>query len=272
MQRRTLMMLAGLLLLGSSACDQDATQHPSDSTKKTAQPPPPPGSVLDIDTTSPNDNIATAPKDLAADSLMLRSPEGGVARYGVKSGRLVLRYGEQLRGERIVMFDDYGLKERIEDKFATYPPGAKGPIRNTMTIVTPEYYYAADPDSRTAQQVPNRIDDDYAASPDSKTIPFAEWLLKRQRAQHVGDTTINGYRCRIVQMQAAGGPVRWYLWRGIILREAGEFTQAKTHHILKVQEINVNVAIPDSMFALPAGYKVTAPPLPKKPTAAPQAK
>lgn len=265
-------MLAGLLLIGSSACNQDTTQHPSDSTKTSAQQPPAPGNVLNIDTTSPNDNLAMAPKEWAADSLLLRSPSGSTARYGVKSGRLVLRYGQQLRGERIVMFDDYGLKERIEDKFATYPPGAKGPIRNTMTIVTPDYYYAIDPDSRTAQRVPNRIDDEYMASAESKTTPFAEWLMQRQKAQHVGDTVISGYHCRIIEMQALGGPVRWYAWRGIILREAGEFTQAKTRHILKAQEIALNIQIPDSIFAPPAGYKITEPQIPKPQPAPTQGK
>lgn len=266
MRQRSLMMLAGLLLIGSSACNRDtAAPPPNDSTKTAAQQPPTPGNVLNIDTTSPGDNLAMAPKQWAADSLLLRSPSGGTARYGVKSGRLVLRYGEQLRGERIVMFDDYGLKERIEDKFATYPPGAKGPLRNTMTIVTPDYYYAIDPDSRTAQRVPNRIDDDYMASPESKTAPFAEWLMQRQKAQRVGDTVISGYHCRIIEMQALGGPVRWYAWRGIILREVGEFTQAKTRHILKAQEIALNVSIPDSAFAPPAGYKITEPQMPKRP-------
>ena len=272
MHQRSLMILAGLLLIGSSACNQDPAQQPSDSTKTSAQQSPPPGIVLDIDTTSPGDNLSMASKEFAADTLMLRSPEGGVARYGVKSGRLVLRYGDQLRGERIVTFDDYGLKERIEDKFATYPPGTKGPIRNTMTIVTPEYYYSIDPDSRTAQRVPNRIDDDYMAAPESKTIPFAAWLMQRQKAERVGDTTISGYHCRMITMQALGGPVRWYAWRGIILREVGEFTQAKTRHILKAQEISLNIPVPDSAFALPAGYKIAEPQLPPKPPTPPQGK
>lgn len=269
MRQRCFTMLAGLLLIGSSACNRDSTQNPNDSTKTNVQQPPSPGNVLNIDTTSPGDNLSMATKEWATDSLMLRSPDGGIARYGVKSGRLILRYGDQLRGERIVTFDNYGLKERIEDKFATYPPGEKGPIRNTMTIVTPEYYYAVDPDSRTVQRIPNRIDDDYMASPESKTVPFAEWLMQRQKAERVGDTVISGYHCRIIEMQAIGGPVRWYSWRGIILREVGEFTQAKTRHILKVQEINLNASIPDSAFAVPAGYKITEPQLPKNPSPPP---
>ena len=50
-----------------------------------------------IDTTAPKP-LAHAPAALAADTIPLRAPDGSPARYGLRSGRVVLRFTGNSRG------------------------------------------------------------------------------------------------------------------------------------------------------------------------------
>ena len=193
------------------------------------------------------------------DTMLFRTPDGKPARYAVKSGRLVFRYDGDLRGERIVLFDDYGLKERIYDKFVPHPPNRPGPIRQLIGISTEEFRAQLDPGPRAALRDENLAVKQYLASDSSKTMSMPEYIFARMKATRLADTVIEGYQTRVITAQSQGGPTTWWIWRGITLRERGEFTQMNKHHFLVLQEMQLNIDVPDSVFTIPKGYKVEKP-------------
>src|SRR5207253_2818267 len=85
-------------VVADSLSGKQARKNPIDSAM--LAPPPP---------------LAGAPAALAADTIPLHAPNGEPARYGIKSGRVVQRFTGNSRGERRIVFDDYGMKERREE-------------------------------------------------------------------------------------------------------------------------------------------------------------
>jgi hypothetical protein len=251
-------------MLTLSACGdaQVGDNTKNDTTASTSQSsasqvaPGESGAFATIDTTVPKPNFPPPPSGLADDTVPVRTPDGQPARFGVKSGRLTFRYDGDIRGERIVTFDDYGLKERIHDKFAPYPPQGPGPIREIIAISTPTYRIQADVPSRSAILDTNIVLGDYLSSDSSNIVPLSQFIMQRQGVQHLRDTVIAGYHARVMQARSQGGPVTFILWRGITIGERGEFTQMNKHHELVLQNMELNIDLPDSTWEAPSGYTI----------------
>lgn len=259
-------------MLTLSACGDAQV---GDNTKKDTTAPAPESSsqtalgtdasFATIDTTAPKPNFPPPPAGMADDTVPIRTPEGKPARFGVKSGRLTFKYDGDIRGERVVTFDDYGLKERIHDRFAPYPPQGPGPIREILAISTPTYRIQSDVGSKTAMRDTNIAMEAYLASDSSKTMSLSQYILQRQGVEYLGDTVVAGYHARILRAKSQGGPVTFILWRGITIGEHGEFTQMNKHHELVLQKMELNIDLPDSTWQAPSGYSIQKPPAPPHP-------
>ena len=134
-----LFVATGCAMLTVSGCDQskveespkkpDSVAIMSPGATPGAQGPVAPTAIPEapVDTSTPSGKMPPPAASLASDVQPNRTPDGKVARYGLKSAKLVFKYGGDLRGERVVIFDDYGMKERTEDRFTPFPAGSAGP-------------------------------------------------------------------------------------------------------------------------------------------------
>jgi hypothetical protein len=264
--------LLPLLLLGITSCQkpgENGSEKPRDSVS-TARPQnadsaspvlPSLGDTTDlaktIDTTAPKP-LPQAPAELASDTIPLRAPDGAPARYGIRSGRVVLRFTGSSRGERTLTFDSYGLRERKEERTIPYPPGqSQGAINNLIFITTPDYGSYADVRTKMGWRRPNQGVSRYLASEESKTISLGELSMKNAGAERLPDTTISGYHCRVLRKQAQGTTITNWIWRGITIREQVVSATDKFSSTAQAVEIDANIDVPASTFEFPAGYKIT---------------
>lgn len=265
--------LSGLMLVGATACGSsnadDAPKQSGTAADTTAQQAPvsvaniDKGLPPDIDTTRPSSKMPTAP---AVDQeVPIRTPEGQPARYAVKSGRLTFRYDGDLRGERVITFDDYGLKEYTVDRFMQFPTDATAGVREGTSIATPTERFSLQNQTKTAYKLPNVAMQEYLASDSSSKMSLTDYILARSGAKKVKEENLQGYAATMYEIASQGGPVRWWYWKGIVIREEGEYTQMNKHHTLMLQKIELNIAVPDSLFKVPAGYTVQTPPPPPSP-------
>ena len=267
-------LLSGMMVVAATACGDgkadDAPQQSNAAPDTTAKAPVPVANIdkmpmADIDTSRPSSKIPPAP---ALDQAVpIRTPEGQPARYAVKSGRLTFRYDGDLRGERVITFDDYGLKEFTEDRFIQFPMDATAGIREGTSIATPTERISLQTPTKIAYKLPNLAMQQYLSYDSTNTMSLTDLILARSGAKKVKEENLQGYAATLYEIASQGGPVRWWYWKGIVIREEGEYTQMNKHHTLMLQKIELNIPIADSLFQVPAGYKVQTPPPPPSPNA-----
>jgi hypothetical protein len=265
-------LLSGMMIVAATACGDgkadDAPQQSNATPDTTAKAPVPLANIdkmpmADIDTSRPSSKMPPAP---AVDQAVpIRTPEGQPARYAVKSGRLTFHYDGDVRGERIITFDDYGLKEHIKDRFMPFPTDAMSGIRGGISIATPTERITLQDQPPTAYKLPNLAMQEYLASDSSTKMSLTDYIIARSGAKKVKEENLQGYAATMYEISSPGGPVRWWYWHGIIVREEGEYTQMNKRHIAMLQKIELNIAVPDSLFKIPAGYTLQAPPPPPSP-------
>ncbi|MCC7438458.1 MAG: hypothetical protein IT211_08165 [Armatimonadetes bacterium] len=265
-------LLSGMMVVAATACGDgkadDAPQQ-SNAAPDTAAKPPVSVANIDkmpmatIDTTRPSSKMPPAP---AVDQAVpIRTPDGEPARYAMKSGRLTFRYDGDLRGERVVTFDDYGLKEYTEDRFTQFPMNAMSDIRDGISIATPTERFSLEAQTKTAYKLPNIAMQNYLASDSASKMSLTDYILARSQAKRIKEENLQGYATTMYEIASPGGPVRWWYWKGIVIREEGEYTQMNKHHTVMLQKIELNIPVPESLFQIPAGYKIQTPPPPPSP-------
>ena len=109
---------------------------------------------------------------------------------------------------------------------------------------------------KSAIRRPNPSEEEYLASDSSKKMSFDDYMYSKMGAKKVADTVLGGYHARIIKANMPGGPITLYVWRGINIRELGEFTQANKHHYMTLESIEPNIPVPASTFEFPSGYKL----------------
>ncbi len=259
-----------LLLLGTASCKQqeraaDVGRQDNTRSSDSAVATTPMPSGLDdttelkatLDTTAPTP-LAQAPADLAADVIPLRAPDGGITRYGIRSGRVVMKFTGNSRGTRTMTFNDYGMHERKEERTIPYPPGqSKGAINNLIYITTAEYGAYADMRTKMGWRRKNEGVNRYLASQDAKSLSFADYAVKLSGAERLPDTTIAGYHCKVLRKSVGGMTVTNWIWRGILIREQLISKADNYEATVEPVEITPNIDVPASTFEFPAGYKIS---------------
>lgn len=213
-------------------------------------------STIDSAMLAPPPPLTPAPEPLSADSIPLRAPNGEPARYGLRSGLLVQRFTGNSRGERRTIFDHYGMWERREENSAPYPAGTKGGINNLIVITSPEEMAYADVRTKRGFRTPNEGLKRYLEMGASKTKSLGEMIIEQSGAERLPDTTIAGYRCRVLRKNVKGMTVTDWIWRGLVIREHIYSPQDSVEVTLEPIEIKADIDVPDSTFKFPAGYKI----------------
>jgi hypothetical protein len=228
----------------NSAADSIASRQAHKSTIDSAMLAPPPP-------------LAKAPASLAADTIPLHAPDGSPARYGLRSGRIVYRFTGNSRGERRIVFDQWGMRERRDEKTEPYPEGTSGSLSNVILITTPEEQAYADNRTKHGYRTPNEGLKRYMEMGASKTKSLGAMIMEQSGAERLADTTIAGYHCRVLRKEVKGMTITDWLWRGIVLREHVISPEEKVEYTIEPIEVTPNVALPDSTFSFPSDYVVS---------------
>lgn len=239
-------------LLGAGCGDPDesaAKQEPKGDTAAVT------AARIDSVMTAPVAPLPEAPANLAADSVPLRAPNGEPARYGLASGEIVQRFTGSSAGNRRIVFDRYGMRERREENMAP-SPGSKGAINNIISIATPEENAYADIRSKRGWKRKNEGTGRYLASPESKTMSLAEYVVHTSGAERLPDTTIAGYHCKVLRKEVKGLVITNWIWRGIVIREHMISRSDGQEYFIEPVSITPDVAVSDTTFQFPAGYQV----------------
>ncbi|MDB5035511.1 MAG: hypothetical protein JWQ98_2752 [Chlorobi bacterium] len=245
-----------------SGATSSSTLNDSASPAPTTTPAPLPGgdslmAASKIDTSAPTP-LAPAPRAIASDTIPLKAPDGGPTRYGIATGRVVLRFTGNRRGERRLTFDHYGVRERKEENVIPYPLGsANGAINNVVSIVTDSLNSYADVRTRMGWQRPNLGFKRYLAAPEAPTTSLGAYLLNQSGAERLPDTVIAGYHCKVLRKSSGGMTVTNWVWRGITIREHLVSTEDKVEYIAEPVEISANIDVPASTFEFPKGYRIS---------------
>jgi hypothetical protein len=224
-----------------------------------------PRNALDSTMLAPPPPLPAAPASLAADTIPLSAPNGAPARYGLKSGLIVHRFTGNIRGERRTLFDEYGMKERREENSVPYPEGTRGRISNVIVITTDKEQAYVDVRTKHGYRTPNEGLKRYLAMGASKKMSLGEMVISESGAERLPDTTIAGYRCRVLRKNVDGMTITNWIWRGIVLREHLASPQDKVEYTMEPVEIKADVEVPAGSFTFPADSKIDpyTPPAPK---------
>jgi hypothetical protein len=223
--------------------------------------------------------LPAPPAELQEDTIPIRTPEGGPARYGSPSGMLLQKFKGGLTGERRTTWSAYGMNElKVEDFHPIKPiPGVPEEQQNTKktVIATPEYFYIIDAAKKTAYRENNKEDDTYLLNDSLKKVSFDEFINTRLRTPEprLPDTVINGYRLRVYQTNTPGFSLTRWVWRGVtmlehwrgLLGQPGQPTPPDTMEFYaEPVEIQFTPNLPESTFRPPADYKIVEgmPPMP----------
>jgi hypothetical protein len=193
----------------------------------------------------------------------VKSPEGGPARYGLASGRILQRFTGGLKGERTIVFDQWGLRERKDEVYAPDPPGRPGPIINSIVIANRDSFGMVEVRTKSGWIMKNTMDDRYMESDSSKKMSMARFIQATSPGRPIPDTVINGYQCKGFVNLAPGIRHITWVWRGIPIREHFIAEADSMEFWVETVELQPNISVPESSFHFPAGYTVTPTPEPK---------
>ncbi|MBC8144349.1 MAG: hypothetical protein H7X80_02120 [bacterium] len=224
-----------------SACAENETDESSagDSTATTAAT----SSAIPFD-----------PGGIAQDSVPIRTPEGTPARYGWKSGHVVLRYTGGLLGQREIYFDDWGMRERRLD--STEPaPGVPGPKQYTLLISDADRFTMLDLPQKSGWSMENDSDERYLESDSSKDISLAEMIFRTSGGVRRADEMVNGVKANVLEMDQGGSVTKIWVRQGLVIKE--QFTpKGGTGFAVEPVLIEFDVDVPKSLFDIPPGMKI----------------
>jgi hypothetical protein len=210
---------------------------------------------------------AGADDGVVMDSIPLRTPEGKPARFGRRSGHLVYRYTGDVVGIREVWFDQWGMRERRFDS-SSPAAGRPGVPQNNLVVSAPEGFSAIDMRTKTGMRMQNPSDDEYLASDSGKIFSLGEMIFRHSGGRRLADTTIRGLKVSVLQLDQGQASTKVYVWQGIVMRELFK-SQDGTSFGVEIESMDFDIDVPVSLFAVPAGVKLTdAPPPGSQPGAA----
>jgi hypothetical protein len=245
MNSRIIVAAAVLAAASLVACDESAKDGPATAdSADTASPSGP--RPTDAATTDPNE-------PLAMDSVPLRTPAGGPARFHRRSGYLRYQYTGDLVGMREIWFDDYGMLERRTD--SAFIVGEQLPPQISIMIGRRDSFAIISPAERTTTMIPNKGFDEYLKSDSGKSRSLAEMIFRGSGGRRLPNETIKGMPVSVVQLDQGEVSTRVSVWQGIVLREEVRRQDGKGHKV-EIDSMAFDIEVPKSKFDTPKGYTV----------------
>jgi hypothetical protein len=242
-----------LSVLVASGCSADEPKNDADGADTTA------AEINGLDAIA---KLPPAPP--GADTIPIRTEDGGAARYGIPMAEVEQEYTGHLAGMRMLVFDQWGMREKKIEKFEPAIKGRPGPSDNTVRITTPEKFMVLNMGDKTGFWDVNDGDEMYMNDDTLQNISLGDFLFQMSQQYHKGDTTINGYNLKMYEELGGGFKVVRWMWRGITLAEHFMQTGIKDPDEFWVitKSINLNPPIFENTFDAPADYKLTKGPPP----------
>ena len=244
-------LLAALLAATATGCDEEGPEHRSIDSGDTAE---------QVETEG-RENTTGDPAAAEADStgIPYRTPEGEPARFAFRSGIVDMEYIGIMNGVRRLRFDRYGLREMTFD--STYAIAENVPLmpNYSMLIMTPETYSILDLRKREGRFGPNETFDRYLREWRQGSRPLGELVLDASGGRRLADTLLLGtYPCRVYRQEGNGLTRTIYTHGGVPIGEAVTFGgNENTGYRVLPRSVTFNVDIPDSVFTIPSGYRMT---------------
>ena len=207
-------------------------------------------------------------EELSKDTLLLRTPDGNPARYGIESALIQFEISGDKSGTFSHIFKDYGRYERVVD--STMPVEDRGSnfANHYIAITTPEFTGRYDYLTKYGWKMPSS-DSYYLDSADSQTMSLTDFSLKQVGAKRIGDTVINGYQTRVYRIEDNVEITTLWMWRGIPIRRHSFLPLDDLEFLLNSVSIEVNPKITDETFAFPKGVHIQKRDAPPPPGAIP---
>lgn len=246
MTHRFLFLATAILACSLSACAPDDSDAPAkDSTGATSAP---------TDDSSATTQINYDPAATAQDSIPVRTPDGKPARFGWKSGHVILRYSGGLTGKREIYFDDWGLRESRLD--STVPAeNVPGPKQYTRLIATPDRFVMIDIPQKTGWTQNNESDEKYLASDSSKSFSLGEIIFRSSGGVRKPDEIVDGVKVTVLEMSQGDTKTKIWVRQGLVIKE--KFTAKDGGGFSVEPELMLfNVDVPTSLWDVPAGIKL----------------
>lgn len=258
---RTLLPLAALFL--ASGC----TDKTADTPKRPDSPAVAPGhdsvaSTPHTTDTTKSDTAKTGATDPTGirwdnDSIPIRTPDGGVARYGLESGRVNMVYSGHAKGGRVVVWDGWGKRERRETFRQPEPETKPAGFDHSIFITNGEdQTYVSILQKKAQHRHTGESTKMYFASPEASSRSFGGVMVDATGAQRLADTTILGRRCHVYQRTRSGMTTTLAMWRGIVLREEVNNPAQDLRFVLEAVELSPNITVPESAFTAPTDFPI----------------
>ncbi len=248
------LLLPGLLLLSACGEDENAGDPEAGGVEMNEPRTEPADFRQTLDTDLPLDPAEGA---ISEDKPVLKTPDGKIAPYGVKSARIVFDIKGDRKGRMIQEFDNYGLVDRRHDSSVATKQNDPNGSLNELSIINPEISGTYDFNQKSGWAVPNTFHQDMENGPEGKKYKSSlEFFLEMSKAKKLGDTTINGYETQVYQVD--GGPLvqTIWMWRNIPIRfhYFAPFDNLEWRY--EPVSITLDPELPAKHFEFPKEYKV----------------
>jgi len=249
--------LATLLVTGCTDRNDDAGKH--DST--TAHNAPGDTGAMPVrrtDSTSPPSPVIPDSAGIRwdADSIPIRTPDGKPARYGVESGRVTMAYSGDAKGDRTVVWDGWGDRERRETFRQPNPEYKSTGFDHSVFITDGVDQSYVSFMQKKAQHRRTTEAERYLSSPDAANRSFGSVMVEAAGAQRLADTMFLGRRCRVISRTRGDMTTTLTMWRGIVLREEVRNQRQGVRFVLEATRIETNVPVPESTFTVPTDFPI----------------
>lgn len=189
--------------------------------------------------------------------------------FGAKSGRLVQKYTGDRVGQKVTVFKDYGHVVRRSDSSAPLKVQDVTPMQHILHITTPQFVQQYDYAAKYGWRTPNRMLAPYFESGKVDSMSITEFIMGQLQAKKLPDTTINGYKTSVYQIENPGLVHTLWLWRGVPLREHFFAPMEDIEYWLEPVSLEIDTNPADDLFTMPEGYKILDRNTPPPPSALP---
>lgn len=248
------LLLPGLLLL--PACDEDesAGDPEADGVEMNEPLTDPAEFRQTLDTDLP---LEPADEKISENKPAVKTPEGKIAPYGVKSLRIVFDIKGDRKGRMVQEFDNYGLLDRRHDSSVATKQNDPNGSLNELSITNPEISGTYDFRAKSGWAVPNMFEEELKKGVDGKSFTSSlEYFLAVSGAKKLGDTMINGYQTQVYRVD--GGPLvqTIWMWRNIPIRFHYFAPYQNIEWRYEPVSITLDPELPADHFTYPKSYNI----------------
>lgn len=179
-------------------------------------------------------------------------------KFGVKSGKIIIKMDGSAKGSKTIYFDDYGDKYYEEEKSITeitmFGVTDRNEINKTLILnkekywnidnVNGEYYKG----TLTGYQVGKKYAETLS---EAEQKELTDNIINGLGGQRLGNESVLGFDCEKISVMG----INMWLYKGIALKSKGNIMGVATNEIATSFEENIH--IPVSRFEPPADFKFT---------------